>query len=269
MLEISLSGRVVESDKAGFQDGVEFVQLAARCGYDSVNLRARQITLATPDPDYHRLRQALADAQLGVSMINTPIPATPDERDPFERLCRRAAEMGCDILRVNFGPDTIDAGRAACDIAAPHDVRLVMQMHTNSVNETFQMAADWTARVDRPNFGVNAEPANHLMIGDTFAPAGLRKLGDRLFIVSLQSLIVVPEPGEGINKLKLTTGEEVCYKRVPIQSNPQIDVAAVAAALRDVGFDGTLNMLEPYPDGEDLETFCRDYANHLRANIGE
>ena len=268
MMRISLSGRIVESEKAGFQDAVEFVGLASRCGYDGVNLRSRQLTVETPEADYQALRQALADAGLGVSMINASVPSAPDERETFERLCRRTAELGCDILRVSFGPDTIEAGRAACDVAAPHGIRLVMQMHTNSVNETFAMAADWTAQVDRPNFGVNAEPANHLMIGEAFSAESLRKLGDRLFIVSLQSLIVVPEPGGGVNQLKLSTGKQVCYTRVPIQDNTQIDVAAVAAALREVGYTGYLNMLDPYPDGEDLEAFCRDYAAHLRSKLG-
>ena len=266
-MKLSLSGRIVEHPDAPCQDPVAFARLAQRCGYDDVNLRSRQLTAETSADDYARLSDALTEAGLGVSMINAAVPSAPAERPAFERLCQRAADLGCNLLRVGFGPDTIEAGRTACDIAAPCGVRLVMQMHTGAVNETFGMAADWTAEVDRPNFGVNAEPANHLMIGEAFTADNLRKLGDRLWIVSLQSLIVVPEPGEGASQLKLTSGRQICFKRVPIQDNPQIDVAAVAGALREVGYDGCINMLEPYPAGEDLEAFCRGYLEHLRAQI--
>ena len=267
-MRISLSGRVVEHTDAGCQDAVDFVRLAERCGYDGVNLRSRQLTVETPDAAFADLREALREAGLGVSMINTSIPSSAEERPAFEHLCRRAAELGCDLLRVSFGPDTIEAGRTACDMAAPHGVRLVMQMHTGAVNETFQMAADWTAEVGRANFGVNVEPANHLMIGEPFSAASLRTLGDRLWIVSLQSLIVVQAAGEGVAQLTLSDGRQVLFQRVPIQANPQIDVAAVGAALREVGYDGYLNMLEPFPAGEALEPFCRSYQEYVRGQLG-
>jgi len=268
VMTISLSGRVVEHDEAGCQDPAEFVALAKRCGYDGVNLRSRQLTADTPEATYQQLRAALADAGLGVSMINATVPSSPEEAEGYERMCRRAAELGCDILRVSFRPESIDAGRAACDTAARHGLRLVMQMHTGAVNETFAMAADWTAQVDRPNFGVNAEPGNHLMIGEAFDAENLRRLGDRLFIVSLQSLIVVDQPGEGVNQLKLSDGTPVLYKRVPLGENAQLDVAAMGAALREVGYEGAINVLEPYPAGEDLETFCRNTCSFLRSGLG-
>ena len=267
-MKISLSGRIVENDQAPCQNAAEFVHLAQRGGYDAVNLRSRQLVAQTPQADFVRLRDALADAGLAVCMINASVPADADQRDAFERLCERGVELGCDLLRMSITPDNLAPGREACDVAAGHGLRVAQQMHTGAVNETFRMAADWTAQVGRANFGQIVEPANHVMIGEPFTPDNLRTLGDRLFMVNLQSLVVVDGPGEGLPAVTLTDGTRVPYQRVPIQTNPSIDVGAVVRALREVGYDGTINMLEPYPDGEDVATFCRDYATFLRSHMG-
>ena len=267
-MQISLSGRVVEHDQAGCRQAPEFLRLAQRCAYDGVNLRSRQLTVDTSAADFDRLRAAVAQAGLAVCMINAAAPADADTRGAFERLCERAVALGCGLLRLSITPDNLDAGRWACDAAADHGLRLAQQMHTGAVNETFRMAADWTAKVDRANFGQIVEPANHLMIGEAFSAANLRTLGDRLFMVNLQSLVVVDDPADDVPAVRLTGDREVHYRRVPVETNPGIDVAAAVAALREVGYDGWINMLEPYPEGEDLELFCRDYAAFLRAAIG-
>ena len=266
-MRMSLSGRIVEHDQAGCQNATDFLQLAKRCGYDGVNLRSRQLTRDTSAADFGRLRDALAETGLAVCMINASAPTDADQRAAFQRLCGRAADLGCELLRLSITPDNLDAGRWACDTAAGNGLRLAQQMHTGAVNETFGSAAEWTATVDRRNFGQIVEPANHVMIGEAFSADNLRRLGDRLFMVNLQSLVVVDDPADDVPAVALTNGTRVPYRRVPVQTNAQIDLGAVVAALQEVGYDGWINMLEPYPEGEDLDTFCRDYAAFLRTTI--
>jgi sugar phosphate isomerase/epimerase len=265
-MRITLSGRVVEHEEAGFKDLAEFIGLAKRCAYDGVNLRAKQVGPDTSDEEFARVKQALADTGLELVIVDVTVPAEAGQLSGFERLCERVAELGCGLLRAAIMPNTLEPGRQMCDTADRHGLRLSMQMHTHSINETFAMAADWAAKVDRPNFGMTVEPANHLMIGQAFTAENLGVLGDRLFFCNLQSLIVVDEPDERTAQLSLSTGKPVIYKRVPIQTNPQIDVSNVAAALRGVGYTGPINMLDPYPDDEDLETFCSEYATFLHEN---
>jgi len=266
-VRLALSGRIVENDRAGFQTPTAFVGLAQQCGYEGMNLRSRQLTAETSDADFATLRQAIADAGLDVILINATVPTDAHGQRAFERLCTRSVALGCPALRVGIGDTNLADGQRACDTAAQHGLRLVTQMHTGGCMETFRLAADCIGRVDRPNYGGIVEPANHLMAGDAFSPDNLGLVADRLWMVNLQSLVVVRQAREDLSQLTLRDGTTLHYQRVPIQTNPDIDMDAVAAALRAVGYDGWINMLEPYPDVPDLAAYARDYADFLRPKL--
>ena len=59
-MKLSLSGRLVESAEGPIVPVREFLELAARCGYDAVDLRASQLGPETPEAELGEIRAALA-----------------------------------------------------------------------------------------------------------------------------------------------------------------------------------------------------------------
>ena len=151
--------------------------------------------------------------------------------------------------------------KKAAQLAAPVGLRVLYQMHTGGPFETVAVAANSIAEIGEPNFGVMAEPANHLMAGETFSEDMFEPIKDSLFGVHVQTLEIGPDKE---NALKLADGTEVKYSRVEYADNKQIDFATFFAALKKAGFDGYVNELEPCQPVDELESTITKAAKFLR-----
>lgn len=259
-MKFSLSGRFVEMGGGKLAlSNAEFIALAKRAGYDGVDLRASQISHESPPEALVEVKKALQETGLEVAMLGL---ASAGEKGlaALPKVIEIARELGCRLIRV--GGDAAFCRKAA-EMAVPYGIRLGCQMHTGGEFETFDLARETLAKINRPNFGLITEPANIYMAGDAFTVENFRKVASHIFASNIQSLIVLP-PAEAPNKLKLRSGKEIGYKRVPIQENKAMDVPAYFAALRAVGFDGWVNMLEPICDEKQREQFAREYVEYLR-----
>ena len=259
-MKFSLSGRFVEMGGGKLAlANTEFIALARRAGYDGVDIRASQLSEDSPPKALEDVMGALKATGLEVAILG--MKGTGDNGlASMPKVIELARTLGCKLLRV--GGD-VEFMKKAADLAAPHGIRLGYQMHTGGDFETFDVAAQTLARIGRANFGVITEPANHFMAGDPFTADNFRKVASHIFASNIQSLIVLP-PAEAPSKLKLRSGKEIGYKRVAIQQNPAMNVPGYFAALRAVGFDGWVNMLEPVPEEKDVEKFAKEYLVYLK-----
>lgn len=258
-MKLSLSGRLVESGGGTIVPLEAFLDVAKRCGYEGVDLRATQLGAAASDAEWDALRAALAERGVGVFETQYGQPIAGDEAErAFSRFARLTAELGGEGIRI--GGDLATLKRAA-RLAASHGVRVLYQMHTGGPFETIASAAAAVAEVGEPNFGVMPEPANLLMAGEAFEEGMFEPLAGRILGVHVQTLEVRADAPDA---LKLRDGTEVRYARVAYAENRQIDFAAFFAALRAVGFDGYVNELEPCPGAEALEAAAGDAAEFLR-----
>lgn len=257
-MKLSLSGRLVESGKGTMIPVREFLDLAGRHGYDAVDLRASQLSPETSQAELDALHAGLEANRLAVFEGAYRGPVAEADEEAFVGFAKQIADLGGEGIRC--GGDLAAMKRAA-QLAAPHRVRILCQMHTGGPFETVAAAAEAVARLDEPNFGLMPEPANLVMAGEPFTEGMFEPLAGRIFGVHVQTLVVGPDCG---NALKLADGTEVRYDRVPYEENTQTDFATFFAALRHVGFDGTVNELEPCPPVEELEDTVGDAAKFLR-----
>ena len=259
-MKFSLSGRFVEMGGGKLAlPNAEFIAMARRAGYDGVDLRASQLSEDSPPRALEDVVGALKATGIEVAILGMKDSGEKGLAS-MPKVIELARELGCKLLRV--GGD-VEFMKKAADVAAPHGIKLGCQMHTGGDFETFDLARQTLARIGRRNFGVITEPANHFMAGDAFTADNLRKVASHLFASNIQSLIVLP-PAEAPSRLKLRSGREIGYKRMPIQQNAAMNVPGYFAALRAVGFDGWVNMLEPAPEEKDIEKFAREYLVYLR-----
>ena len=257
-MKLSLSGRLVEAGGGTIVSVREFLDLAGRCGYDAVDLRATQLAPETGEAELGALRAGLAQNNLAVFEGAYRGKLDDDGEKAFSEFAGLIAELEAEGVR--FGGDLAALKRAA-QLAARHGVRILYQMHTGGPFETIAAAANAIAKIGEPNFGVMPEPANLLMAGETFTEDMFEPLRGRIFGVHVQTLEIGPDKERA---LKLADGTEMRYERVPYEENRQIDFATFFAALKRAGFDGCVNELEPCPGREELEETVRRAAAFLR-----
>ena len=259
-MKLSLSGRLVE--KSGTQTAmpvVDFVRLAARCGYDAVDLRGSQVSPETPEAVLAELKSALRSESIVVfaGQYHGKL-ADAAEEERFAGFAAKLADLGAFSIRMGAPPPVL---RRAAQLVAPLGLRVHYQMHTNSPFETIAGAAGVLAEINEPNFGLVPEPANLSLSGLPFSRDMFAPLQGGIVGVHVQTLIVCPD---GANALKLCDGREVRYTRVPYAENHHTPFAVFFDALRQVGFDGYVNELEPMPAEGELENVVREAAAFLR-----
>jgi sugar phosphate isomerase/epimerase len=237
----------------------EFIAMAKRAGYDGVDIRASQLSHESPPKALEEVKDALKAARIEVAILGLK-DAGEKGLAELPKVLQIAAELRCGLIRIGGDVEFI---KRASDLAAPYGIRLGSQMHTGGEFETFALAEETLERIGRSNFGLITEPANSFMAGDAFTAENFRKVAPHIFASNIQSLIVVC-PAETRTRLKLRSGKEIGYKRIPIQQNVAMNIPGYFATLRAVGFDGCVNMLEPVPEEKDVEKFAREYLVYLK-----
>ncbi|NOZ20652.1 MAG: hypothetical protein GXP25_06135 [Planctomycetes bacterium] len=261
-MKLSLSGRLVESGGGTIIPVREFLDLAGRHGYEAVDLRATQLSADTSEADLAAIRAGLAENNLSVFEGAFRGKLDDGGETEFKKLAQIIADLGGEGIRASGDLATL---KKAAQLAAPFGLRILYQMHTGGDFETVERAAKSITEIGEPNFGVMAEPANHLMARETFSEDMFEPIKDHLFGVHVQTLEVGPDAE---NALKLADGTEVRYTRVEYVDNKQIDFKTFFAALKNAGFDGYVNELEPCPGKENLEKTVSKAAAFLKPFLG-
>lgn len=258
----SLSGRLVESGAETIISVGEFLELASRFGYDAVDLRATQLSPDTDESELDALRAGLAENNLAIFEGAYKRPLDDGEEAAFSQFAALIADLGGEAIRIS---GDLAALKRASQLAAPHGVSIVYQMHTGGPFETIAAAAESIAEIGEPNFGVMPEPANLVMAGETFAEDMFGPLEGSIFGVHVQTLETRPDSDTAVT---LADGTKVPYVRVPYAENRQIDFTTFFAALKRAGFDGYVNELEPCPGTDELEETVSQAATFLRPFLG-
>lgn len=231
--------------------------MAADAGYDGVGLRAAQVAPELDEAELAKMRTLLDRHGLGVcSLLFRPPPA---------RCVEIACRLGVKVLQACGAPTPEELSGLAAGLDA--DMYLGLQMHTGADCENVPLAAEYLRRAVDRRAGVIVEPANLM-----FAGAGhwdeyfFEPLRGRIVGCHLQSAELVDEGPVG---LKLRDGRRVCYRRVSLPRNRQIDIRGFLRALRAVGYGGFINVIEPFRPGVNSKVLVAETARALRAAIKE
>lgn len=259
-MKLSLSGRLVEKGRTETAMPVpDFICLAARHGYQAVDLRFSQLCPDTPEEAWSEVKSALQAKKMQVfagQYHGSLADAAEEER--FVQFARNLAELSTFSIRMGAAPSIL---KRAAQLVAPLGLRIHYQMHTNGPFETIAGAAEVWQEIDEPNFGLVPEPANLALAGLPFSRDMFTPLAKCIVGVHVQTLVV---SDDGANALKLSDGREVRYTRVPYAQNQHIPFAIFFDALRQVGFNGFVNELEPKPAEGELEEVIAEAAAFLK-----
>ncbi len=270
-MQLSLSGRIVESEHVKTDASLDFAgfaALAARVGFHAVCIRATHLNSATPMDRVREMRRILDDCGLVASMVmlDSRIASQGADADagaPLRNMTptlERATAVGADMVRVAI-EDTADIpwAQRAADEAREHGVRLAHQNHTKTPFETIAECVEMFARIDRPNFGLIAEPANFMLCGEDYGADALRPLATSIFNVYVQNLRVTDSGSSFIE----TNRGTVRYERLAIGDPGGVDLARFCDGLRAIGYTGFVTSNQPALAGVATEALSQQVYDAL------
>ncbi len=255
MIKLGLSGRIIEESGPSYQMPVtDFIAKTAEIGYQGVELRAGQLSHETSDEGVSEIAQALTRNNVACAFANCLVQQTAENLEHVRRMAEVARSLASPYLRMGF--TDLEWVQRACDIVQEYEVRIVVQIHTNTPLETVEGALRVCEQVDRPNFGLTYEPANFVLVGREYGQEALELLGEKLFNVSLQNLKPVETTeGEGVIAYK-GRGFVRCLPNDP----EGVNFDKVFAALKAVGYSGYATLIEPIsPVMDNLESAAAYY----------
>jgi len=245
-MQLTLSGRIVETATGSAVPIAEFVKMAADNGYEAIDLRYSQLEPNHTEAQLAETEEALSGTGIKVALMNAGGITDDDSLASLSRVADAAERLNCGIIRIS-GP--IEMMRKSADLVAFRGMRVCSQIHTGGEYETIASTKETLDAVGRESFGVIAEPANLLLAGQPYTGDAFAEIIDSVFGVNIQSIVLV-SPGEG-GVLTLRDGTEVHYARVPLGENSQMDTQGFFEGLKELGFSGFINVLEPFDAEED------------------
>lgn len=252
-MQLSLSGRIVEAEHIKTDSSLNFSQfadLAARVGFNAVCVRSTHLNSATPLERVREMRSILEENGLVASMVMLDSRVAsqgtaPDAAAPLRNITptlERATAIGADMIRVAIKhEEDIPWARRAADEAREHGIRLAHQNHTKTPFETVADCVEMFERIDRPNLGLIAEPANFMLCGEDYGAEALKPIAASIFNVYVQNLSVSDSGSSSIE----TNRGAVRYERLVIGDPGGVDLALFCDGLRAIGYDDFITSNQP------------------------
>lgn len=264
-MQLSLSGRIVEAEHIKTDSSlnfVEFAELAARVGFQAVCVRSTHLNSSTPLERAREMRGILEQVGLAASMVMldkrvASQGTAPDAGTPLSNITpmlERATAIGSDMIRVAIkSSEDIPIAQRAADEAREHGIRLAHQNHTKTPFETVADCVEMFERIDRPNLGLIAEPANFMLCGEDYGAEALKPLADHIFNVYVQNLDV---SDSGSSTIETNRGA-VRYERLVIGDPGGVDLEHFQEGLNAIGYAGFVTSNQPAIAGTSSEELSK------------
>lgn len=270
----------------------ESIDLAASLGYDGVEIMGKRPHLSVLDyteDDCRRLRDRAASRGIEVAAVAgytdfaggtsaAEVPFAEMQIAYVTALARRAAVLGCDLVRVftSYEPasgsflagwrSTVDALRACCDRAADSGVRIGVQNHHDIGVDTSAYVA-LLDEVARPNLVPMFDCWSPYLRGEDVVAAAAT-LAARMPFTTVADYTVLRRWKYEPALVNYTPCEPPAVLAVPMGEG-DLPYEAFLGALRANGFDGwvTYEMCSPLRGGgsmANLERYARQFLDYMR-----
>jgi sugar phosphate isomerase/epimerase len=266
----------------------EFIDRAARLGYDGVMLAGKRPHLSPLDaaPDtIERVKDSLARTGLRCEVIAAytdfaggtaaEVPYAEMQVAYIEALARLAAQLRCGIVRVFTAyespgqtagvlwPRVVAALRECCDRAGAHGVTIALQNHHDLAVHTTALL-ELLADIDRPNCKLGFDAWSPALRGEDLYESA-RRAARHTVITTNADYLRLPRFQYQPALVNYQAAEPDMVRAVPFGEG-FIDYTTFFRGLIDGGFDGvaTYEMCSPLRGGGSLENLDRCAAQYVR-----
>jgi sugar phosphate isomerase/epimerase len=272
----------------------EFIERAARLGYDGVMLAGKRPHLSPLDATPQRLaevRDVLTRTGLRCEVMAAytdfaggaaaEVPYGEMQVAYIESLARMAAELQCDIVRVftayesaghtagALWPRVVALLRECCDRAAAHGVTIAIQNHHDLAVHTAALL-ELLADIDRPNCKLGFDAWSPALRGEDLYEAA-RQAAPHTVITTNADYVRLPRFQYQPALVNYQPATPDLVRAVPFGEG-FIDYAAFFRGLIEGGFNGvaTYEMCSPLRGGgsiENLDRCAAQYLTWMRGNV--
>ena len=238
-MKLCLSGRLWESPKGYSITLHEFLATAAELGYQGIELRYPMI----PPPE--KLEAIRNEAKrLGVTVVFSTCAALPRDdatRKDAIRVLDTIVALGGHDIRATMGSDDDYAPmRTLADMASEKGIKVVMQIHINTLCDTVERTEQCLKKLNHPNMRLTYDPIHLGWMGDRDMAASARRLKPWIVRANVQNYAPARSNQDPRQKIQIL-GKD--WLRALPGDPDGLDHNAYFKALRGIGFDGWINVM--------------------------
>ncbi|MCM8808413.1 MAG: sugar phosphate isomerase/epimerase [Candidatus Omnitrophica bacterium] len=262
-MKIALSGRIFETEK-GVEIGIEeFVRIASDIGYDGVELRHSQIGNLTLE-EIKRVRKILDEYKMDVSFI-TCLEEGEKYFEEFKKVVEKAVILKTGLVRIIV--EDIGLIKKSCQFLIENKIpiKIFEQIHTGTIFEKFEDAINICKEVNHSNFGLSVEPGNFVLSNQDYSKEILKKLLPYMINVQFQNIRKAKENEKG--EIIEYKGEK--FIRCLPDDLDGIDFSRFIKDLKEIGYKGWVNIIEPKQNGIDSVKLAQMYYKKFKKEGGE
>jgi len=257
-MKLALSGRLWESTKGDQTPLSEQFAKAAEWGYQGVEIRKSHMP---PRQDWDFTREHLQKNNL--ELVFSPLAGPPTDEESttdFQNTIDFIAHLDGKFARLIPRDANYDALRRAADLAGEKDIKLLSQLHVNTLTDTVAHCEDFFATLEHPNYGLIFD-ACHLPFSETTSiEVAATRLAPWTDVLNLQAYKLA-QTGS-VRQAVAIAGKD--WEMAMPGDEDSTDLAETVRAVRTNGFDGWVLVMPAVDPADTIESVAKAYQTFLQ-----
>jgi sugar phosphate isomerase/epimerase len=256
-MKLALSGRLWESTKGDQTPLSEQFAQAADWGYQGYEIRKSHMP---PREDWDFTQEHLQNNNLALVFVPLAgIPVDEASTTDFQNSIDFIAHLGGKFARLIPRDDNYDALRRAADLAGEKNIKLISQLHVNTLTDTVTRCEDFFATLNHPNYGLIFD-ACHLPFSETTSiEEAAKRLAPWTDVLNLQAYKLAQA---GSARGAQAIGGRDWEMTMPDDADGT-DLAESIRAVRANGFDGWALVMPAVDPADEIEAVAKAYQTFL------
>lgn len=257
-MQLALSGRLWETSQGYTNTLLDQIKIASDLGYRGIEARYPLIPAAG---ELDTVRDTLQQHRIHLVFAPTAgVPDTDEKKADFIRVLDAIKHLGGKYLKQIPGSEAdIDAMRVAADLGAERGIKVLPQLHANSLTDTVERCERFFQTANHPNLGLIFDSCHLPFSEETGIEEAVQRLRPWTELANIQSY----KPSTADDNLQHSTINGRDWSLALPGDRAGTDLATTVQALRRSGFDGWLTVMPAVDPSMDPMVVAKAYHDYL------
>lgn len=261
-MKIAISGRLWETPQGYSSSLLQQIEVAAELGYQGVEAR---YPLIPEMSEWDAIKESLA--RHNIELVFAPaagVPSTPAAREDLIRVLDFLQHCGARFLKlIPMTEADHDAMRLAADLGAERGIKVLAQLHAETLTDTVARTEQFFQALNHPNLGLIFDAA-HIPFSEEISIAeAATRLWPWIELVNLQSY----KPAEASDGMQHSSINGREWSLALPGDAEGTDLSAAIGVLRRLGYDGWLTVMPAVDASTSALEVARAYRSWLATQI--